>query len=212
MVGNKLTKSMAMLNPKTLTWTVLSGTGKADLNAEEGWTLLPYGSILTMDVKNAPNSERYSTGAKKWSTAGSTIVDLHSPSPFGCIPYGPNGSLCYFPPGEIGPAILRPDGTVFATGSYSSTGSGAGHTAIYNTKTKTWTVGPDFPNADNAGDSFAVLLPSGNVLVEGTISSYEWNLRHCSKLLRRLAVCLCCQPGKCLSGALRFTTRPERAM
>ena len=175
MVGNKLTKSMAILNPKTLTWTVLSGTGKADFNAEEGWTLLPDGSILTMDVKNAPNSERYSTGTKKWSSAGSTIVDLHSPSPFGCIHYGPNGSLCYFPPGEIGPAILRPDGTVFATGSYSSTGSGAGHTAIYNTKTKTWTAGPDFPNADNAGDSFAVLLPSGNVLVEGTISSYEWN-------------------------------------
>jgi len=83
--------------------------------------------------------------------------------------------LCYFPPGEIGPAILRPDGTVFATGSYTSTGSGAGHTAIYDTKTGKWTVGPDFPNGDNAGDSFAVLLPSGNVLVEGAFSSYEWD-------------------------------------
>ena len=175
MVGNKLTKSVAMLNPKTLTWTVLPGTGKVDFNAEEGWTLLPDGSILTMDVKRAPNSERFSTTTRTWSTAGSTIVDLHSPSPFGCIHYGPNGSLCYFPPGEIGPAILRPDGTVFATGSNSSTGSGAGHTAIYNTKTKAWTVGPDFPNADNAGDSFAVLLPSGNVLVEGFFSSYEWD-------------------------------------
>jgi hypothetical protein len=103
------------------------------------------------------------------------MVDLHSPSPFGCLHYGPNGSLCYYPPGEIGPAILRPDGTVFATGSYSSSGSGAGHTAIYDTKTAKWSVGPDFPNGDNAGDSFAVLLPSGNVLVEGGFSSYEWN-------------------------------------
>ena len=175
LVGNKLTKQDAMLNPKTLTWTVLPGNGKSDFDAEEGWTLLPDGSVLTMDVKNAPNSERYVPGTKKWSTAGSTIVDLHSPSPFGCIRYGPNGSLCYYPPGEIGPAILRPDGTVFATGSNSSTGNGAGHTAIYDTKAKTWTVGPDFPNGDNAGDSFAVLLPSGNVLVEGFISSYEWN-------------------------------------
>jgi len=167
MVGNKLTKSMAILNPKTLTWTVLPGTGKSDFNAEEGWTLLADGSVLTEDVKNAPNSERYVPASKRWSTAGSTIVDLHSPSPFGCIHYGPNGSLCYYPPGEIGPAILRPDGTVFATGSNSSTGSGAGHTAIYDTETKTWTPGPDFPNGDNAGDNFAVLLPNGNVLVEG---------------------------------------------
>ena len=175
LVGNKLAKSMAALNPKTLTWTVLAETGKSDFNAEEGWTLLPDGSVLTMDVKNAPNSERLVTSSRTWSTAGSTIVDLHSPSPFGCLPFGPNGSLCYYPPGEIGPAILRPDGTVFATGSQSSTGSEAGHTAIYNTKAKTWTVGPDFPNADNAGDSFAVLLPNGNVLVEGLVGSYLWN-------------------------------------
>jgi hypothetical protein len=175
MVGNKLTKSMAILNPKTLTWTVLPGTGKSDFNAEEGWTLLADGSVLTEDVKNAPNSERYVPASKRWSTAGSTIVDLHSPSPFGCIHYGPNGSLCYYPPGEIGPAILRPDGTVFATGSNSSTGSGAGHTAIYDTETKTWTPGPDFPNGDNAGDNFAVLLPNGNVLVEGVSGSYLWD-------------------------------------
>jgi hypothetical protein len=175
LVGNKLLKSMAMLNPKTLTWTLMTGTGKSDFNAEEGWTLMPDGSVLTMDVKNAPNSERFTLSSRKWTTAGSTIVDLHSPSPFGCINYGPGGSLCYYPPGEIGPAILRPDGTVFATGSYSNTTSGAGHTAIYDSKAGTWSVGPDFPNGDNAGDSFAVLLPSGNVLVEGGISSYEWD-------------------------------------
>lgn len=175
LVGNKLAKSMAALNPKTLTWTVLPETGKADFNAEEGWTLLADGSILTMDVKDAPNSERLSEKTRSWSTAGSTIVDLHSPSPFGCLQFGPNGKYCYYPPGEIGPAILRPDGTVFATGSYSSTGSGAGHTAIYNTKTGKWAVGPDFPNADNAGDSFAVLLPNGDVLVEGGVASYLWD-------------------------------------
>ena len=175
MVGNKLAKSMAVLNPKTLTWTVLPGTGKSDFNAEEGWTLLPDGSILTMDVKHAPNSERFVSSRKAWASAGSTIVDLHSPSPFGCIPYGPGGTLCYYPPGEIGPAILRPDGTVFATGSYTSSGSGAGHTAIFDLKTKSWSVGPDFPNGDNAGDSFAALLPNGNVLVEGFVTSYEWD-------------------------------------
>jgi hypothetical protein len=154
---------------------VLPETGKSDFNAEEGWTLLADGSVLTMDVKNAPNSERLNTVTRTWSTAGSTIVDLHSPSPFGCLPFGPNGKYCYYPPGEIGPAILRPDGTVYATGSNSSTGSGAGHTAIYDTKTGKWTVGPDFPNGDNAGDSFAALLPNGDVLVEGFLASYLWD-------------------------------------
>jgi Kelch motif len=177
-VGNKLTKQMRELDPKTLKWTTLSATGKSDFNAEEGWTLLPNGSILTVDVKNAPNSEIYSPTAKDWASAGSTIVDLHSPSPFGCINYGPAGSLCYYPPGEIGPQILRPDGTVFVTGSYTP-GNGRGNTAIYDSLTGTWAVGPIFPNADNAGDSFAVLLTNGKVLVEGDSgTSYVFDGAH----------------------------------
>lgn len=200
LVGNKLAKSMAALNPKTLTWTVLPETGKADFNAEEGWTLLPDGSILTFDVKDAPNSERLNPKTRSWSTAGSTIVDLHSPSPFGCLPFGPNGKYCYYPPGEVGPAILRPDGTVFATGSYSSTGSGAGHTAIFDTKTGKWTVGPDFPNADNAGDSFAALLPNGDVLVEGGLGSYLWDGTSFTQTLATFGSLLMLPTGQVLVG------------
>lgn len=173
LMGQKLTNKDAALNPKTLKWKKMRDTGKADFNAEEGWTLLSDGTILTADVKNAPNSEIYNPSAQKWTSAGSTIVDLHSPSPYGCLLYGP--SLCYYPPGEIGPSILRPDGTVFYTGSYTKN-YGAGHTAIYDSKAKTWTQGPDFPNGDNAGDNFAVLEPSGNVLVFGNSgTAYEWN-------------------------------------
>ena len=175
LVGNKLTKQLRVLNPKTLHWSSWSSKGKSDFNAEEGWTLLPNGTVLTADVKNAPNSEIYSTALKEWTTAGSTIVDLHSPSPFGCINYGPNDSLCYYPPGEIGPQILRPDGTVYVTGSYTGT-SGPGNSAIYDSLTGKWSVGPVFPNDDNAGDSFAVLLPNGDVLVEGDSGrSYVFN-------------------------------------
>lgn len=173
-LGQKLTEKDAALNPKTLKWKSMRHSGKSDFNAEEGFTLLADGTILTADVKNAPNSEIYNPATQKWTSAGSTIVDLHSPSPYGCLLYGP--SLCYYPPGEIGPSILRPDGTVFYTGSYTSN-YGAGHTAIYDTKSATWTKGPDFPNGDNAGDSFAVLEPSGNVIVFGafTGNAYEWN-------------------------------------
>jgi hypothetical protein len=166
LLGSKFDKRIAELDPVTLTWTELSSTGKRDRNAEEGWTLMPDGSVLTFDVTKAPHSESYFESEQKWVSDGSTIVDLHSPTDIqGCIPYGKTG--CYYPPGEVGPGILRPDGTVFATGSYTNGGSGPGHTAVYHPSTKKWTVGPDFPNGDNAGDSLAVLLPNGNVLVEG---------------------------------------------
>ncbi len=37
-------------------------------------------------------------------------------------------------------------------------------------------AGPDFPNGDNAGDSYALLEPNGKVLVFGnTGSTYEWD-------------------------------------
>jgi hypothetical protein len=181
LVGQKLTEEAAYLDPKTLKWTMVGTAGKADFNSEEGWTLLPNGTILTADVKDAPNSEIYNPTAGTWTSAGSTIVDLHSPSPYStCLQYGPKKKDCYLPPGEIGPAILRPDGTVFATGSGSGpNGYGAGHTAVYHTTGShagTWTTGPDFPNGDDAGDSFAALLPSGNVLVLGVEGYlYEWN-------------------------------------
>ena len=144
LVGRKLDTQMAELDPATLQWTAAGSAGKSDFNAEEGWTLLPDGSILTVDVKNAPNSERYIPAMGTWISAGSTIVDLHSPSTSGCIPYGGG---CYLPPGEVGPAVLRPDGTVFATGSNSS--AGPGHTAIYTppailTDPGSWATGPDF--------------------------------------------------------------------
>jgi hypothetical protein len=173
LLANKLDKRVAALDPATLQWTAMGTTGKSDFNAEEGWTLLADGTVLTADVKNAPHSERYLPSTQKWVSAGSTIVDLHSPHQGGCVQY-PGG--CYNPPGEIGPAILRPDGTVLATGSGSNGGSGPGHTAIYDTASGTWTVGPDFPNGDNAGDSFAALLPNGRPLVLGASGTlYEFD-------------------------------------
>jgi hypothetical protein len=173
LVGRKLDKSAAVLDPSTLQWTVVGTGGKADFDAEEGWTLMPDGSVLTYDVKNAPHSERYISSQQKWVSAGSTIVDLHSSYQGGCLPYGGG---CYNPPGEVGPGILRPDGTVFATGSGSNGGNGPGHTSVYNPSTGKWTPGPDFPNGDNAGDSYAALLTNGRPLVLGNSGTlYEFD-------------------------------------
>jgi hypothetical protein len=176
LLGRKTTKQMAMLDPKTLKWTAVGSAGKKDFNAEEGWTLMPNGTILTWDVKANPNSEIYTPSEQKWVSAGSTIANLQGPPQEGCLEYGHNQTYC--PPGEVGPGILRPDGTVFATGALHL-GASTGHTAIYNPAKKgsdKWTAGPDFPNGDAAGDEYAALLPNGNVLVLGNSGEmYEFD-------------------------------------
>ena len=140
----------AYFNPKTLGWTDITNTGKVDRFDEEGWGLLPNGNVLTVDAINAPNSEVYNPATKKWTSAGSTIVRLEDP-----------GSQ------EVGPFILRPDGTVFAAGA-APPGT-PGHTAIYNTKTKKWKAGPDFPKVQGVAlacdDAPSALEINGNVIV-----------------------------------------------
>lgn len=180
LLGDKVTKTAAVLDAKTLTWTTVSTFGKRDINAEEGWTLLPDGSLLTVDVKAHPHTERFlpnpNPALSSWISAGNTPVDLRSgDSNGGPDTHYDNGKRYYNPPGEVGPAILRPDGTVFAAGADCAGDcaevSTVGHTAIYHpskiyTQAGTWTAGPDFPNQLAAGDSYASLLPNGHVLVE----------------------------------------------
>jgi hypothetical protein len=177
LVGRKLDTRMAALDPVKLTWTEVGSANKADFNAEEGWTLLPDGSVLTWDVKAGPNAELYRTLPQRWTQLGSTGVNLAGPPEAGPLKY-PGG--IYTPPGETGPGILRPDGTVFATGA-ANIGTLFGHTAIYTPgplgAAGTWAAGPNFPQGEDAADSFAALLPTGNVLVEGaqTGELYEFD-------------------------------------
>jgi hypothetical protein len=134
MLGNIFSKTSAVLDEATLKWKIVDATGKSDRNSEEGWTLLPGGNVLTIDTGNPiaglpNNSEIFNPGATPattavngtWTTAHSTVRAL---SYLACAPKQLH---------EIGPAVLRPDGTVFATGV--NTCGGAGHTAIYDTKT-----------------------------------------------------------------------------
>ena len=199
--GSKLDTKMWSLDPATLAWTAINATGKADNFAEEGFTLLPNGNILLADVANTPNSEHFVPSTSQWISDGPTPVSLTSPTDYpagltygpapvqvvGGVSYGPGPAGTYLPPGEVGPAILRPDGTVFATGS-AITGA-SGHTAIYTPGASpgvagTWVRGPDFPVGDNAGDTSAVLLPNGNVLVAGVSGAlYEFDGTSLTKTL-----------------------------
>ncbi len=159
MLANCCSSQQALLNASTLTWTS-TGSGKFDENDEEGWTLLPGGKVLTVDAyvnKNDPsgtNSEVYDPGTGSWTSAGSTIAQL----------WDSHGSY------EVGPAVLRPDGTVFATGA---NGVGAGHTSIYNVSSGTWTPGPNFPSNLDIADGPAALLPSGKVLMMTSPGIYQ---------------------------------------
>ncbi len=158
MIASKLSRQQALLDAKTLTWT-LTGKGKADVNAEEGWTLLPNGKVLTVDTDldyqfglvpsyQPGNSELYYPHTGSWSSAGDTIELLTA-----------------FPDSEMGPAVLMPDGIVFATGA-------EGQNSLYDSYRDRWFAGPSFPtvvfNGQTlqllASDTGAALLPNGNVL------------------------------------------------
>jgi hypothetical protein len=188
MLGNKLTKQVAELDPKTLTWTEVSSFAKDDVFAEEGLTLLPDGSVLTVNMTDRGKAQRFipnpDPSKSRWDDTPPTPVILPATdiNAVKNIPFD-NGTKVYHPPGEIGPAILRPDGTVFNTGANCNvkgpkTDPNAcviyqpiAHTAIYDTKTNTWTAGPDLPHPapgaeEGGGDTFANLLPDGNVLFQ----------------------------------------------
>jgi len=151
------TKEAALLDPGTLTWT-RTGAGKFDVYDEEGWTLLPSGQLLTVDGyvfqydASGMNSELYTPGKGTWSTAGSTVVQLWDSH---C---GDASKASY----EIGPAVLRPDKTVFAMGS---SGCGAAHNAIYDPRVGTWRAAPDFPQNLGVADGPAALETNGKVLI-----------------------------------------------
>ena len=162
MLADKMSRQAALLNPKTMVWTETGTSTKSDLNDEEGLTLLPNGKVLTVDcytdfffglIAHYPtdptNSEIYDPHTGAWTSAGSTINTLTDKVL-----------------GEIGPAILRPDGTVFVVGSQ-------GFTSIYDSHTGQWSVGPRLPRGLDghritAEDAPGALLPNGNVLIAGT--------------------------------------------
>jgi hypothetical protein len=177
--GDKLGRDMWRLDPTTLAWTTVISTGEADNFAEEGWTLLPDGDLFTVDVGNPRHAEHYDPASAQWYSDGDTPVLLSSPPTsaltygpaptqvVGGVSYGPGPAGTYYPPGEIGPALLLPNGSVFLTGAEVN---GTAHTAIYNPGVLpgdpgSFTSGPDFQSGDDPGDASAALLPSGNALI-----------------------------------------------
>lgn len=156
------TTNAAVLDPTTLTWTTFGMTGKADINDEEGWTLLPDGNLLTVDANNTADlleSELFSVKNATWSAAGDTPTKLD------------DTNADYSGSHEMGPLLLRPDGTILAVGA-------TGHNAVYHVSSGRWSSAPDFPNITGQGqldtaDGPAVLVPSGHALITASPGVYN---------------------------------------
>jgi hypothetical protein len=101
--GASPSAQQVLFNATRLTWSSV-GFGKLDGFSEEGMTLLPNGDVMVVDTENGTHAERYNPVRQGWGSAGSTGVLLPSNGGMGIVP-------------ELGPAILRPNGTVFVGGA-----------------------------------------------------------------------------------------------
>ena len=159
----------ALFLPKSLGWTPTGaprGGKPIQYQDEQGYTLLPSGDVLTVNVwthyptANPTNAERYIPGSRKWVSAGNTPVSVVDPIACGNF--------------EIGPAPLRGDGTVVQFGGNTGcvTGATSDPVAVYDSKANTWTAAPDVPSVCGSdgttscdlADAPAALEPNGNIL------------------------------------------------
>jgi hypothetical protein len=141
--------------------------GGGTFQDEQGYTLLPGGNVLTIDVWDPPNAQQYTPRTGVWTSIAPTLVSLIDPT--ACGNY------------EIGPAVTRPDGTVVAFGGNTGCTGQADPTVIYKSSDNTWTQGPNVPAACGSGgttnctlaDAPAAMLPNGNILFAASAGAYR---------------------------------------
>lgn len=160
LVGSIQGPQCAIYDPVANNWGAAAAKHNSTTN-EETWTLLPDQTILTCDCAGSPQTEKYVIAANQWVICGPTPHNLVETSSI-----------------EIGPALLLPDGRVFAIGA-------TGFTALYTmppiaSQQGTWANGPQFPpqagKQIGAKDAPAALLPNGNVLcVAGPVDGVGGN-------------------------------------
>jgi hypothetical protein len=154
MIGSCCVAGQALLIENMLAWTP-TGSGKADSDSEEALNLLPNGLVLTVDTQDCNNAELYNPSTGTWSDTGTTTV--------GC-----GGGR------EMGPAVLRADGTVVQFGAVTS---GADPVSIYNVAGSVWTPAPNVPDINGTfytlADAPAALMPNGSILFAASPGLYS---------------------------------------
>ncbi len=181
-IGPNSGSAMYALDPASLTWTNLGVTGKVGSNSEEGWTLLPDGTLYDVlangTAANGTNNLtlRYLPSQNKWVSAGVSPVLLKDTSSH-----------------ETGAQVLMYNGNVFVAGADRNSGANAvfippAGSTVDNQSTAqgTFLVAPAFPrkpetvappmtNCTGAApnllcqlddaDAPGVVLPNGHVLM-----------------------------------------------
>ncbi len=146
-------------------WTQDAIPLNSDSANEEGWTKLPDGSILAVEIfgTHPGDAERLVFGDTpaddRWVPAGHVPVNLFTSTNL-TIPFTLNGQTFGF--AELGPGTLLPDGRVFYIGATSNT-------AIYTPPTPgnptgTWVAGPTIPGGLGANDGAGAVETNGRVL------------------------------------------------
>lgn len=155
-------------------FNTLGSTTKQGVCDEETWSLLPDGTVLTVDISATPTAEKYDPATDTWIPADQAVPTLTRGLALQSLTNSTVSPPVTINIGEIGPAILLPDGRLFFIGA-------TGHTALYTPPASpalpgSWTAGPDLladttgtfnsPNGNiqTAIDAPAVLLPGGKVL------------------------------------------------
>jgi Kelch motif len=138
--------NVAKLNPATLEWTPLSNRGIS--SDEDSWVLMPDNTIAAPSCQNPPWTYVYDIPTDHWQNTGKLTVGIVDPEV-----------------NEIGPGLLRYDGTAFFIGAN-------GHTAVYSANaTPQWSTGPDLPAQTVGGKPTAIGIYDGpgTVLVNGNV-------------------------------------------
>jgi hypothetical protein len=166
----------ALLNAKTMKWTVIPALGKEDPNDEEGWTLEPNGQLLSVETWALPQAQLFHPSTKSWSFAGAMA---------------PNGNpVNLFPVVELGPQNEMPGGNTFVVGGgvapittefpNKCTTAASTQNALYHFKAGTpgtWTAGPMIKPIGgkeyDATDGPGATLPDGDVLFDASACVYN---------------------------------------
>jgi hypothetical protein len=166
-------------NESSLNFTPMgnSGDGQTTEFDEAGFNLLPSGQVMMVNVPlgaysaTLATSQIYDPPSNTWLAPVSTQVQLWDAD---C---GNATAASY----ELGPVMLLPNGTLFATGASSCQ---AANLATYNLSTGVWTAQAPFPGKSAANDAPGATEINGNAIVitspyTNTFSTpltiYEWN-------------------------------------
>jgi hypothetical protein len=147
--------------PQTGVWsdgpTLANGAHNQD---ECGWSLLPDGSVITVD-RCSESSQRYIPSLNQWIPDGRVPVFLWNENSNGTN----NGPGC-----EVGPILTLPNGNVFYAG-------GIGTNALYspsgNTNHGQWTAGLVLPNQLQSSDCPGAMMVNGKVLFAASTNCYN---------------------------------------